>query len=119
MTGAFLVIILAIASASAVFVAVLASQRPDEGWIDWLRGTYHAWRSDELTWADTDIEDGEVGGLGALYLMSEPGNAYTSAEELAGTFTPRPRESVSPAAAAALAQHHDRHAVARRSHARA
>ncbi len=97
MTGAFLVIILAVASAVAVLVAVLASQRPDEGWIASFRDSYRAWRRDELTWADTDIEDDEVGGLGALYLMSEPGSAYTSAEEISGTFS---RRRAAPAARA-------------------
>ena len=97
MTGAFLVIILAVASAVAVLVAVLANQRPDEGWIASFRESYRAWRSDELTWADTDIEDDEVGGLGALYLMSEPGSAYTSAEEISGTFSRRRGSLAAPA----------------------
>jgi len=84
MTGAILVVVLAALCAVLVFVAVLAANRPEGGWIGWLRESVRAWRNDELEWTD-DVDEEDAGGLGTLYLMSEPGPAYTTAEELGTT----------------------------------
>lgn len=83
MTGAILVTTLAVLCAAGIFAAVLMAQRPEEGWRTWLRDTVRAWRREDFTWAD-EVDEEDAGGLGTLYLMSEPGNAYTTAEELSG-----------------------------------
>lgn len=82
MTGAILVTTLAVLCAVGIFAAVLMAQRPEEGWRTWLRDTVRAWRREDFTWAD-EVDEEDAGGLGTLYLMSEPGNAYTTAEDLA------------------------------------
>lgn len=84
MTGAILVTILAALCVAAVFVAVLSANRPEGGWLPWLRESVHAWRSDELEWTD-EVDEEAAGGLGTLYLMSEPGQAYTTPDELGTT----------------------------------
>lgn len=71
---------LAVLCAAAVFAILLASQRPDEGWRAWIRSTLTSWRNRELTWVEPDDEDA-VGGLGALYQLSEPGHAYVAVPE--------------------------------------
>ncbi|WP_413450659.1 hypothetical protein AA0Y32_02965 [Georgenia phoenicis] len=83
MTGAILVTTLAVLCAAGIFAAVLMAQRPEEGWRTWLRDTVRAWRREDFTWAD-EVDEEAAGGLGTLYLMSEPGNAYTSADEITG-----------------------------------
>lgn len=99
MTGAIVVSILAVACAAAIIVGVAVSQRPAEGWLRWVADAVRSWRSDELSWRDggadlDDIDDG-AGGLGALYLMSEPGNAYATPEEIGGHLGTRLVDAVS------------------------
>lgn len=91
MTGAILVTMLAVLCAAGTFAAVLVAHRPDEGWVTWVRESFRAWRSDELTWTDA-VDPDDAGGLGTLYLMSEPGNAYTTPEELGGPLATRLRD---------------------------
>lgn len=76
MVAAILITLLAVLCTVGVFAVVLVMRRPDEGWRAWFRSAMRAWRSDELSWVDTDDPASEVGGLGALYQLSEPGNAY-------------------------------------------
>lgn len=103
MTGAILVSILAVACAAAVVVGVLVSQRPAEGWVAWVRDSVRAWRSDELSWTDGAVDEEGAGGLGALYLMSEPGNAYATPEEIGGQLGTRLVASVEQRAEASRA----------------
>jgi len=84
MTGAILVTILAALCAVLVFVAVLSANKPEGGWVAWVRESVRAWRTDEIEWTD-EVDEDDAGGLGTLYLMSEPGHAYTTPEELGTT----------------------------------
>jgi len=91
MTGAILVTMLAVLCAVAIFATVLATRRPPEGWRTWLRESLAAWRREDLEWTD-DVDEEDAGGLGTLYLMSEPGNAYATPEEIAGPLVDRLRD---------------------------
>ncbi len=99
MTGAILVTILAVLCAVGIFAAVLLAHRPDEGWGGWVRESVRAWRRKDFDWTD-EVDEEDAGGLGTLYLMSEPGNAYTTPEELTDTFARRRdhRERTAPPA---------------------
>ena len=90
MTGAILVTMLAVLCAAAVFAAVLRSHRPEEGWVAWVRESLGAWRREEFSWTDP-VDEEDAGGLGTLYLMSEPGNGYSTPEEIAGPLVERLR----------------------------
>ena len=78
MAGAITITLLAVLCAAAVFVMLFVTRRPAEGWSGTLREAVVAWRGRELSWVDGDADDvdSEVGGLGALYQMSEPGSGY-------------------------------------------
>lgn len=80
MPAAITITILAVLCTAVVFAILLASQRPDEGWRAWIRSSLTSWRNDELSWVEPDEEDA-VGGLGALYQLSEPGHAYVAVPE--------------------------------------
>lgn len=80
MPAAITITILAVLCTAVVFAILLASQRPDEGWRAWIRSSLTSWRTDEFSWVEPDDED-SVGGLGALYQLSEPGHAYVAVPE--------------------------------------
>lgn len=93
MTGAIVVVGLAALGVATIFAAVLLAHRPEEGWTAWVRDAVRAWRRDELRLADR-VDEEDAGGLGTLYLMSEPGHAYTTPEELGGPVVSRLRGHV-------------------------
>lgn len=80
MPAAITITILAVLCTAVVFAILLASQRPEEGWRAWVRSTLTSWRQRELSWVEPEEEDA-VGGLGALYQLSEPGHAYVVVPE--------------------------------------
>lgn len=82
MVGAVFVTILALGSAALIFGALLASHRPDEGWRQEFRASLRAVRQQPSQWSAKVDVDAEVGDLRTLIQLSEPGNAYTSPDEL-------------------------------------
>lgn len=105
MTGAILLSILAVVCAAAVIGAVLVAQRPSEGWGRWLRDLVRALRREEIGWREPDVPEEDAGGLGALYLMSEPGSAYATPEEIGGQLGTRLVTTVEQRAEAARRAH--------------
>lgn len=83
MTAAITITLLAVLCTAAIFATLLIGRRPTEGWRAWVRSSFTAWRSDELSWHETgtDPDDVETGGLGTLYQLSEPGHAYVTPPE--------------------------------------
>lgn len=86
MVGVILVSALVVGCVVWVFRAVLEAMRPEIGWGAWLRDCFRLSRREPV--ADGDVEE-DAGGLGALFLMSEPGSGYVTPEEAAGPLVGR------------------------------
>ncbi len=86
MSGAVVVgVVIAVLCAAGVVWMLLVEQRPDEGWVAWLRASVRAWRSDELRIADlrprpAEMRDASIDDLFTLGAADQP--AYARPEEL-------------------------------------
>ncbi len=68
--------IVALLAAFGIFVILLRSHRPEEGWLPWTREAFAA--------RGTDVADAEPVDLSLTDLMedAEPGSGYTTLEDL-------------------------------------
>lgn len=86
MVGVILVSALVVGCVVWVFRAVLDAIRPEGGWRAWLRECLRLTRREPV---DPDDAPEQDGGLGTLFLMSEPGSGYVTPEEAAGPLVGR------------------------------
>lgn len=87
MSGAVVtgVVIAALCAAGVVWM-LLVENRPEGGWLAWLRASVRAWRSDELRGEDLRVRPAEVrdASIDELFTIGTAGDepAYTRPEEL-------------------------------------